>query len=74
MGFEDAPSDIKKAIFEDNKKRLSAAGKKGAKVRAENFAIKKDSKRQRGIEHEYTRIFHESGEEAAEEFLKSVKE
>ena len=42
--FSDKPDDVQKAIAEGDKERLSAMGRKGAKVAADNKAYRKAAK------------------------------
>ena len=78
MGWEDVPDDVKKAIEMDDREALSRMGKKGAKTRKRNAELRKadeeDYNIRMGIEHTYRQILNDEGEEAAEEYLKSVEE
>lgn len=77
MRFENLPDNIKEAIRNDDKEALSRAGKKGAKVSAENRKIRKEEQKEfdakYATEHNYRKIFHRDGEEAAEEYLKKLE-
>ena len=77
MGFEYTPQNIKNAIFSGDREKLSAAGKKGAKVAAQNREIKKDDQKeadkQYKIEHTYNEILYKDGEEAAGSYLKNLE-
>ena len=65
------PENIRKAMIEGDTDHLAAAGRKGARVRAFNREEEVFQMKKIEMEHEYRRILHEEGEEAAEEFLKS---
>lgn len=77
MGFEGKPENVKEAFDKDDREALSRMGKKGGeksgKITSEYFAMKRDEKKRQTILHEYNRILHESGQEAADKFIKELE-